>query len=107
MLKLDSCLDFCGGVLICWLHLMTLTAPEPTQRILKKEFTLSLSEVCTSSNDYVLISSCNYNQSFDTLVMYNKFYVEPKAQSVLSLKLGVPADALLMRVSITVQVDSP
>lgn len=53
---------------------MTLTAPEPTHRILKKEFALSLSEeVCTSSNDYVLINSCNYNQSFDTPVMYNKF----------------------------------
>lgn len=53
---------------------MTLAAPEPTQRNLNKEFTLSLSEeVCTASNDYVLISSCNYNQSFDTPVMYNKF----------------------------------
>lgn len=53
---------------------MTLTAPEPTQRIPKKEFTLSLSEeVCASSNDYVLISFCNYKQSFDTPVMYNKF----------------------------------
>jgi len=53
---------------------MTPAAPEHAQRILNEEFTLSLSvEVCTASNDYVLINSCNYNQSFDTPMMYNKF----------------------------------
>lgn len=42
--KLIWCLDFCGGVLISCLCLMTPSAPEPTQQTLKKDFTLSLSE---------------------------------------------------------------